>query len=155
MRRCLTAGCNKIARGETSCEGRQIFSISTVSISTRRGETKNESLGANCYFWAVEEGETVESEIKEKRDTSGHEGERQIKFDRKLHEIVGEPRWPELRCLQDYSVLPTTTIGPRQEVQAGPVYRGSHDVPDADNAPNVRSVTQRWARRCTPRFGLS
>lgn len=27
-----------------------------------------------------------------KRD-SGHEGERQIKFDRKLHEIVGEPRW--------------------------------------------------------------
>lgn len=37
--------------------------------------------------------EKRERERERERDTSGHEGERQIKFDRKLHEIVGEPRW--------------------------------------------------------------
>lgn len=39
----------------------------------------------------IRKGEGKE-EGKRRRD-SGHEGERQIKFDRKLHEIVGEPRW--------------------------------------------------------------
>lgn len=37
--------------------------------------------------------QTGERDKGEEGDTSGHEGERQIKFDRKLHEIVGEPRW--------------------------------------------------------------
>jgi len=37
--------------------------------------------------------ETGERDKGKEEDTSGHEGERQIKFDRKLHEIVGEPRW--------------------------------------------------------------
>lgn len=63
------------------------------------------SLGVNCYSLRVEGGERKEEGKKEgkweekdedkegERNTSGHEGERQIKFDHKLHEIVGEPRW--------------------------------------------------------------
>jgi len=39
------------------------------------------------------DGETKVKERERERNTSGHEGERQIKFDHKLHEIVGEPRW--------------------------------------------------------------
>lgn len=51
---------------ETECEGRR---------TERKRERKKER------------------DEERRRDTSGHEGERQIKFDRKLHEIVGEPRW--------------------------------------------------------------
>lgn len=113
----------------------------------RRGKRKERQWGEKD-----EEGE---------RNTSGHEGERQIKFDHKLHEIVGEPRWSasvlwpmptRLFLATDYHDRPapedTTSEGlARIGLRADPTT--SH-VPDTDNAPNVRNVTQRWIRWCAP-----
>lgn len=85
-------------------------------------------------------GEKDEERDKgEEGDTSGHEGERQIKFDRKLHEIVGEPRWsaPVLRPMPTRLFLATDyrRSGPRQEVHLlpttseGPVYWAPAQIP--------------------------
>lgn len=79
----------------------------------------------------------------------GHEGERQIKFDRKLHEIVGEPRWSapvrqpmptRLFLATDYHRSSPRTRGPRNEGAPRPWPPRPTDpttshVPDARNAP--------------------
>lgn len=64
-----------------------------VFFESRRGR-KKEKKGEKEGKAVRRERRRRENEDKEgERNTSGHEGERQIKFDHKLHEIVGEPRW--------------------------------------------------------------
>jgi len=59
----------------------------------RGGKESKERRNGEMRGTAARDKGEKKREKERERDTSGHEGERQIKFDRKLHEIVGEPRW--------------------------------------------------------------
>ena len=118
------------------------------------------SRGANCFHQREKEGKERRGNkqwkeegkrargCKRKKD-SGHEGERQIKFDRKLHEIVGEPRWSapvrqpmptRLFLATDYHRSPARRNEGALCSTPRPDPTTSH-VPDARNAPNVQADT--------------